>query len=89
MKSSSYVTINDIEFTCDYDYIPAWSGHDRMVKPEPEGIENLTVEFDGLDFTELLKESVLETIEQRILERGEPDEMDLARDELVRRGEAE
>lgn len=79
MKSSSYVTINDIEFTCDYDYIPAMPTRDRMQVPEPEGIENLTVEFDGLDFTDLLKESVLETIEQRILEQGEPDEMDLAR----------
>lgn len=89
MKSSCYVTINDIEFTCDFEFCAAMPTRDRMQEPEPAGIEELTVEFGGMDFTGLLKDSVLETIEQRIIEQmnAGPDEMDLARDELIRRDE--
>lgn len=54
-KSSCFVTIGTIEFTCDYDYVR-----------EPLGIWNLTVEFAGEDFTGLLTEGALETIEHRI-----------------------
>lgn len=69
-KSSCYVTIGDIEFTCDYTYYkPIWVGPQSLDPPEPAEVENLEISFGGHGFTELLDQVIVDRIIDLIIEQ--------------------